>query len=198
MQAFVWNAQLVRVFCLGTVHKRRRQFFPDFWHPPPPWLDWPRTMDAQWSLFYRNPNILGFGRQFGQIKFGAFGVFSADLSTPILVQWVPCQYFPLINNYFYKELSLYIRIPNIHLELGFEIGPQRIRNLAIVCPQSVRLTITEVYLLLSVGKLWPKFDPFSIADVFYERPLTPRREEIMNMLRNGILPIFPAVKTYVV
>ena len=129
---------------------------------------------------------------------GHLGFFRPIFQHPFRVLWAPCPCFPLINYYFYKELSLYIRIPNIHLELGFEIGPQRIRNLAIVCPQSVRLTITEVYLLLSVGKLWPKFDPFSIADVFYERPLTPRREEIMNMLRNGILPIFPAVKTYVV
>ena len=39
-------------------------------------------------------------------NFGAFGVFWADLSAPILVQWVPCPCFPLINHYFYKKLSL--------------------------------------------------------------------------------------------
>jgi hypothetical protein len=37
-------------------------------------------------FFYQNPKLLGLGRQFGQIKFGAFGVFSANLSAPILVQ----------------------------------------------------------------------------------------------------------------
>ena len=31
----------------------------------------------------RNPKLLGLGRQFGQIHFGAFGVFWADLSAHI-------------------------------------------------------------------------------------------------------------------
>ena len=44
----------------------------------------------------------------------------------------PC--FPLINHYFYKKLSLYIQITNVYLGLEFEFGPQRIRDLAIVCP----------------------------------------------------------------
>ena len=56
---------------------------------------WPRTTDAQWSLFYWNPELLGLGRQIGQINSGAFGVFSAELSAPILVQWVPIPCFPL-------------------------------------------------------------------------------------------------------
>ena len=38
------------------------------------------------SFFHQNPKLLGLGRQSGQINFGAFGVFSADLSAPILVQ----------------------------------------------------------------------------------------------------------------
>jgi hypothetical protein len=46
----------------------------------------PRTTDAQSSLFHRNPKRLGMGRQFGQVNLGAFGVFSADLSAPNLVQ----------------------------------------------------------------------------------------------------------------
>ena len=37
------------------------------------------------AFFNRNPKLLGLGRLFGQINFGAFGVFSADLSAPILV-----------------------------------------------------------------------------------------------------------------
>ena len=35
-------------------------------------------------FFHRN-QILGLGRQFGKINFGAFGVLSNDLSAPILV-----------------------------------------------------------------------------------------------------------------
>ena len=91
------------------------------------------------AFFHRNPKLLGLGRQFGQINFGAFGVFLADLSASILViESLNCPCFPLINHYFYKKLSLYIQIPNIYLGLGFEFefefGPQRISDLAFVCP----------------------------------------------------------------
>ena len=43
---------------------------------------------------------------------------------------VPC--FSSFNHYFYKKLSLYIHIPNTYLGLGFEFGPQRIRDLAFM------------------------------------------------------------------
>jgi hypothetical protein len=36
-------------------------------------------------FFIEIPILFGLGRQFGQISFGAFGIFSADLSAPILV-----------------------------------------------------------------------------------------------------------------
>ena len=35
------------------------------------------------AFFHRNPKRLGLGRQFGQINFGAFGVFLADSAAPI-------------------------------------------------------------------------------------------------------------------
>ena len=41
-------------------------------------------------VFFENPRLLGLGRQIGQTFWGAFWVFSAELSAPILVQWVPC------------------------------------------------------------------------------------------------------------
>ena len=37
------------------------------------------------AFFHRNPELLGWGRQFGQTHFGAFEVFSADLSAPISI-----------------------------------------------------------------------------------------------------------------
>ena len=57
--------------------------------------------------------ILGLERQIGHINSGVFVIFSAELTAPILVQWVPC--FSLFNHYFYKKLSLHIRIPNEYL-----------------------------------------------------------------------------------
>ena len=40
---------------------------------------------------------------------------------------------PINPNFYKKTKPLIIQIPNIYLGLGFEFGPQRIRDLAIVC-----------------------------------------------------------------
>ena len=77
------------------------------------------------AFFHWNSKLLGLVRQIGQINFGAFGVFLAELSLS-LVHVFPCLCFPLFNHYFFKKLSLYINNPNIYLGLGFEFGPQRI------------------------------------------------------------------------
>jgi hypothetical protein len=62
--------------------------------------------------------IKNLGRQIGQINSGAFGVFSAKLSSPILVQWVPCPFFSLCNQYFYKKISkIFIWDWNLNLAL---------------------------------------------------------------------------------
>ena len=89
-------------------------------------------------FFHWNPELLGLGRQIGQINSGAFGVFLAELSVPVLILWVPSPCFPLFNHYFYKKQAFtYPHIPNIYFGLGFEFGPQRIRDLAFACLWSV-------------------------------------------------------------
>ena len=35
------------------------------------------------AFFHQNPKLLGLDRQFGQVNFGAFSVFSANLSAPM-------------------------------------------------------------------------------------------------------------------
>ena len=68
------------------------------------------------------------GRQFGSINFGAFGVFSDNLSNFILV----LSMFPINQPLFLQTIkSLYVSKSQIHLSLGFEFGPQTIRDLAI-------------------------------------------------------------------
>ena len=61
------------------------------------------------EFFFENPKLFGLGIQIGLKILGAF---SANLSAPC---------FPLTNHYFYKELSLCIKIP------------KRSRNLVIMC-----------------------------------------------------------------
>ena len=67
-------------------------------------------------FFHRNPKLLDFG----QIDFGAFGVFLADLSAPILFM------FSINQPLFLQKTKLYIQIPNIYLSLVFEFGPQKL------------------------------------------------------------------------
>ena len=45
----------------------------------------------------------------------------------------PLSMFSINQPLFLQKLSLYIQIQNTCLGLGFEFGPQRIRDLAIVC-----------------------------------------------------------------
>ena len=91
------------------------------------------------AFFHWNLEFLGLGRQIVQIDSGVFGVFSAKLSAPILVQWVPC--FSIIQPLFLQKTKPYIHIPNIYLGLWFKFGLQRIRNVAFMCPQSVGIGV---------------------------------------------------------
>ena len=66
---------------------------------------------------------------------GIWGIFGRTISAHFGTVSPLSMFFSLFNNhYFYKRLSLYIHIPNVYLGLGFEFGPQRIRDLAFMCP----------------------------------------------------------------
>ena len=92
---------------------------------------------------YRRPMklfLIKIPQTIGQIHFGLhiWSIFGQFISTHFCTV-SPC--FSLINNYFYKKLSLYIlyiQIPNIYLGLGFDFGPQRLRNLAMRSVSIVR------------------------------------------------------------
>ena len=87
------------------------------------------------AFFHWNQELLDLPRKNWAGKIWGFGVFLAELSAPILVQWVPCPCFSLFNHYFYKKTkTFYIHIPNSYLGFRFEFWPQRIRNLTFVCP----------------------------------------------------------------
>ena len=62
-----------------------------------------------------------------------WGLFSQTISTHFDTE-SPISILSIIQPLFLfqKKLSLYIQIPNIYL--GYEFGPQRIRDLAFVCP----------------------------------------------------------------
>ena len=47
--------------------------------------------------------LFGLGRQFRQITFWVFGVFSSDLSVPLLVQWVPLSMFSINQPLFLQK-----------------------------------------------------------------------------------------------
>ena len=56
------------------------------------------------AFVFKKLDFLGLGRHFGLKLFEAFGVFSAGLSAPILVLWVPFPCFPL---FLHKTKPLY-------------------------------------------------------------------------------------------
>jgi hypothetical protein len=66
---------------------------------------------------------LGLGRQFGQIHFGAFGEFSADLSAPIVAGTVsPSSMFSINQPLFLQKLSFYIQNPNIYFIWDWDLN----------------------------------------------------------------------------
>ena len=78
------------------------------------------------AYFFKYPKLLGLGRHFGLKFFEAFGAF-LDYQHPFwYCEFLVHVFHYVFNNYFYKNLSLYIQLPNIYLGLGFEFGPQRI------------------------------------------------------------------------
>ena len=83
------------------------------------------------TSFHQNTKLLGFGRQFGQINFGAFGVFSVNLSAPIFFAVSPLSMFS-INQIFIWDWDL---------------------NLAIVCPQSMLSLLWTTLVHFLVNKL---------------------------------------------
>ena len=102
----------------------------------------PRTRDAQWRLFSSKFQTFGLGQTFWADKFGGiWGIF-----VQILVLWVPCPCFPLIMDFFIsrspcinqpwflQKTKLLYPHPKYLFGIGIWFGPQRIRDLAIVCP----------------------------------------------------------------
>ena len=133
----------------------------------------PQTLNAAFFSFKSRT----FG--FGLTNSGAFDVLSAKLSAPILVQWVPCPWFSL---FLQKPKHLYPH-PNYYLGLGFEFGPQRIRNLAFVWfePQnsltesSSRCLLMFLHSNLGMRVLWPVLlqvpKYFGLIQIFCVRPI---------------------------
>ena len=80
------------------------------------------------------------------IFWGMWGIFGRLISTHF-GRVSPLSMFYINQPLFLPKLSLCIQIPNMYLGLGFEFGPQRIRNLAIACPQSVFLIISKIGLI---------------------------------------------------
>ena len=51
--------------------------------------------------------------------------------------------FSIIQTLFLHRISLYILTPDVYLGLEIKFGPQMIKNLAFVSPQSVRESISN-------------------------------------------------------
>ena len=83
-----------------------------------------RIRTSNEAFFQQNPQLLvmGIWGTFGQSISTHFGTVSS------------LSMFSIIHPLFLQKPNLYIQIPTIYLGLGFELGPQRIWDLAFVCP----------------------------------------------------------------
>ena len=81
------------------------------------------------DFFHHNYKLLSLARQFGLIKFRAFWVLSVDLSL-ISTHFGTGSRLSMFSIISTKTKPLY---PSLK-RLGFEFGPQRVRDLALACP----------------------------------------------------------------
>ena len=72
-----------------------------------------------------NPKLFGLTIRVDNF-WDIWGIFGRFITIVVLWVTIPC--FPLINQYFFKRLRLYIQFTNIFLGLGLEFGPQRIKG----------------------------------------------------------------------
>ena len=96
------------------------------------------TMNAQWSLFSSKSQTFGLGPTIWADILGAiWGIFSQFISThfgPVS----PLSIFSI--NPFHYLLAF---MSKSHLALVFQFGPQRLRNLVMLCPSSVAAHLTN-------------------------------------------------------
>ena len=100
---------------------------------------------------------------------GIWGIFGRIICTHFGTG-SPLAIFIINQPLLLQKLSLYIHIPNIYLGLGFEFGPQRIRDLAFVCPQSVAITILEMNCEKKESSLLSSRCKFMGILNFYQQP----------------------------
>ena len=79
-------------------------------------------------FFIEIQNFLGLGRQIG-----LWGIFDQTISIHFGAV-SPLSMFSIIQPLFLQRTKPLYSHSNIYLGLGFEFGPQRIRDLAFVCP----------------------------------------------------------------
>ena len=85
------------------------------------------------SFFHKKSQTFVPGQTIWENKFwGICGIFEQYISTHFGTV-SPLSMLFINQPLFFHKLSLYIQIPNIYLECGFEFELQRIRDLAIVC-----------------------------------------------------------------
>ena len=90
----------------------------------------PLGYKIDYTTDHRNPKLLGLGRQFEQINFWTYGVFSANLSAPILVLWVHFFHWSTIST---KTKPLYPAFIEIFLEIMENFLKFFFQNLSVHC-----------------------------------------------------------------
>ena len=98
----------------------------------PQCTDYERPNEA---FFHRNPKLLGLGRQFGQINFGAFGVFSANYQHPFWYSYLsPLSMLSIIQPLFLQKTKPFYPNSKYLFGIDLNLGRKEFWDLVIVCP----------------------------------------------------------------
>jgi hypothetical protein len=85
------------------------------------------------SFFIEMPNFWAWAENLTDNFIVIWGIFGQFISTHFDTV-SPLSMFFINQPLFLPKLSIYIQIQNTYLGVGFEFGPQRVWDLAIVCP----------------------------------------------------------------
>ena len=95
--------------------------YTDYWHP-------------ERGFFLWKSQTFGLGQtNWDEIFWCIWGIFSQFISTNFVTVG-SLSMFSISQPSFQQKLSLYTQIPTIFLGVRVKFGPERIRNLVIVCP----------------------------------------------------------------
>ena len=116
---------------------------------------WDTDYERPMMPFFRwNPKLLNLGRQIGQISFGAFGEFSAELLSTHFGTVSPLSIFSIIQSLFLKKTKLLYSHPKYLFGIGIWIWATKKLGIQPLCVRSPWFGITIAIMSVRILASW--------------------------------------------